>query len=770
MSNERGTGAARDFAHRALGGLLPSFTSYDEYKGQGLSKKLGLRKIDRSEELVYLTLFILEKGRGRAEDAGLTAFNMLPAVRYACLFSLDRQNLKMLKGIREEQERKIDDLFDTIAGFDRYLERQGLFMPVLREPDFGAHVPGDNEFFVNLPLFTPLTQSFFQKVPRERKLVDMPLFAPSFRGCSPDYPSSLNLVRQARLGAASGLCPGLSFHQLQGKSTLPAHLAKSIAGFLEEREECAQIFILLLDEALSFYLFETVFRPLGTVVNFSLGLPLSVTSAGLKVREFIEGRDAKAGAEDFAGFRATLAAELYGRRNDYVREEGWAIEAAIGFIDSLEKFVEPLGSSFKQVAGLLLGQKQFFLKGERNAPVQVVGLGETAGIPFERGIICPLNDEVFPSKVYNGPFLNFIHTPQVQNTHFETEDLALRQFMSFAKSLDIVSVFDEAKNMTPSFFFSFLKNEFEEKFTQSTVKTLSTPSGNSMPFIENDAEVRQKILEHCFSFTTLGFILTCPFGFYLAHIEKLPVPAILKDEDNTSQVLGNFVHGFFSRLAREPAPLETWKPVFNEVWESSLDISRLEGRGIFRLALLNQIEALVSHEIEEEKLLLFDNAQRVSEKNLEAVFGESGQFRLKGRVDACVSRGGMQTILDYKYKNAPVFRKAPLAALVCDTKEVDARLQIALYAYLLSKAWAIPVEKIAGCFVYIKEEQPEKRFFKLQKEEIDQVQATMDAVSGRLGEILSLPRLEPNYKSSTCRYCAFKPLCKRENFYRKSGR
>ncbi|MGC9194155.1 MAG: PD-(D/E)XK nuclease family protein [Syntrophobacteraceae bacterium] len=770
MSNERGTGLARDFAHRALGGLLPSFTSYDEYKAQALSKKLGLRKIDRFEELVHLTLFIREKRPGRGEDAGLAAFNLLPAIRYACMFCLERENLKNLKGIREEQERKIDDLFDTIAAFDEYLAGQGLFMPILRERDFGGHVPGDNDFFVNLPLFTPLTQSFFQKVPRERKVVDMPLFAPSFKECSPDYPSSLNLVRQARIGAGLGNRLSLSFNELQGKATLPAHLVKNILDFLKEREDRAQIYVLLLDEALSFYLFETVFKPLGDVVNFSLGLPLGVSSAGLKVREFIEGMGARAGAVDFSRFRASLAAELYSRRNDYAREEGWAIEAAIGFIDSLEKFAEPLGSSFKQVAGLLLGQKQFFLKGERSAPVQVVGLGETTGAPFDRGIICPLNDEVFPSKVYNGPFLNFIHTPQVQNTHFEMEDLALRQFMSFAKSLDIVSVFDEARNMTPSFFFTFLKNEFGESLGKATVKSLSTRSEESMPFIENDAGVRQKILEHSFSFTTLGFILTCPFGFYLAHIEKVPVPGILKDEDSTSQVLGNFVHAFFSRLAEEPAPLKTWQPVFEKVWEDSYDIARLEGSGIFRLALLNQIEALASHEIEEEKLLLFDNASRVSEKNLEAVFGESGQFRLKGRVDACVARDGVQTILDYKYKNCPVFRKGPLAALVSDTKNVDARLQIALYAYLLSRAWAVPVEKIEGCFVYIKEEQAEKRFFKLQREEIDQVQVTMNALSGRLGEILSLPRLEPNYKSSNCRYCAFKPLCKRENFYRKSAR
>lgn len=769
MATERGKSFVKDFAHRSVGGILPSFTSYDEYKAEALFEKLGLRRIERAEELVQLTLFLLEKGPGRRQDVGFEAFAMLPAMRYARMFSLQRERLKELKGIREEQEKKIDRLFDTMAEFDRYLEGQGLFLPVLREQEFGDHTPGERDFFVNLPLFTPITGSFFRKIPLERKLVDMPVFADSFKSLRPDYPSSLHLIEQARVATGESPKPGLSFHELHGKASLPAFLGESIAEFLGGRKNGEQMFLLLLDETLSFYLWQTVFKPFGNFVNFSLGIPLGITSAGSKVREFLGRMERRAGSEDFSSFRRSLAGELYGHRNEYAREEQWAMEAAIDFVAGLEKFAEPLGGAFGQVAGLLLQQKQFFMKGDRSAPIQIVGLGET-GAPFARGMIVPVNADVFPSRVYNGPFLNFIHTPQIKNSHFETEDLALRQFMSFGERIDIVSVLDEAKDMTPGFFFTFLKNEFGGKLAVRSVSTVPVRAEGRTPFIENDAALREKICGHNFSYTSLGTLLSCPFSFYCAYIEKLPIPDIVQDEVNTNQVLGSFVHEFLRRLAEEANPLESWKKLFGKLWAESPDIARLEGSGVFKLLLFSQIEALAVQEIEENRLLVFDNVQKVTEKSLETTFGESGKFRLTGRIDACIEREGMYTILDYKYKPGQLFKKGAIAEFISEAKEIDGRLQIALYAYLLAKVKGVSPGKINGCFVYIREEDPRKRFFTLERAEIDGVDLTLKAICGRLEDILSLERLEPNYKSSACSYCLFKSHCRRENFFRKSSR
>lgn len=770
VSTERGKGFVQNYAHREVGGLLPSFKSFDEYKAEFLSDSLGLKKTERAEELIYLTLFLLESRPNHREDAGFVAFNMLPAIKYACMFSLGREEMKNLKGIRPEQVEKIDELFDVMAAFDAFLETHGLFMPVLRERQFLGHTPGEKEFFINLPLFTPTTRSFFGRIPLERLFVDMPTYADAFKRSKPDYASSLHLLDRAEIPLNISTNPSLSFRELQGKASIPALLRKEIADFLKAVEDHGQMFVLLLDEGLSFYLWQTVVKDLGNLANFSVGLPLTITSAGSRVYQFTDGLGQKRTDPGFSKFKTDLARELYRHRNDYVREELCAIETAIDFVDGLEKYHEPLGSSFSQVASLLLQQKQFFLKGERTAPVQIVGLGEATGVPFKSGIVLPLNGDIFPSKIYNGPFLNFIHTPQIRDAHLEIEDLALRQFMSFGENVDIVSVFDEAREMTPSFFFTFLKNEFGGSITRCSVPMAPVRSRELVPFVENDSTVRGRILEHSFSFSSLSQLLTCPFSFYYATIERLSIPDLMQDEENINQILGSFVHEFFNRLAEEANPLGVWKVVFNELWAKSTDIAELEGNGMFKLLLLSQLEGLTEHEVETERLLLFGPGKRSNEKTLEATFGDSIEFKLNGRLDALVECDGTQVILDYKYKTSPSIGSRFLVEALANANRFDPRFQIALYAYLLAEAEGVPLESIKGYFVYIKEDDPTKRFGQLEDLEIQQVRTTMLALSGRVEQILSLERLEPNYKSVNCRFCLLKSLCKAENFYRKSAR
>ena len=768
VSSERGKGFVQNYAHREVGGLLPSFRSFDEYKAEVLAERSGLRKIERKDELVALTLYLLEHSPKHREDAGFAAFNMLPAIRYACMFSLERERMQNLRGIRAEQIAKIDELFDVTEKFDRFLEAEGLFMPLLREHEFAGHIPGEKDFFINLPLFTPATETFFKRLPPERKLVDMPAYADAFRESKPDYASSLHLLEKAGIAAGKSAKPGLFFHELQGKPTLASHIRKEIGSFLQGGQKGGQLVILLLDEALSFYLWQTVFKALGGLVNFSVGLPLAVTAAGARVSRFIEAKKGERTSEDFSRFRRGLAHELIQHRNEYVREELYALEAAIDFVDGLERHHEPLGDAFGQVAGLLLQQQQFFLKGDRSAPVQVVGLGEATGVPFERGMVLPLNGDAFPSKIYNGPFLNFVHTPQIRDAHMEMEDLGLRQFMSFGQNIDLVSVFDEARGMAPSFFFTFLKNEFGGSITRCAAPMIPARSRDAVPFVENDTTTREKILAHSFSFSSLSHLLTCPFCFYFADIERLPTPDVMEDEQNINLILGSFVHEFFNRLTEEANPREVWKNVFKKVWDKNPGIAQLKGRGLFRLILFGQLEALSEHENEEERLLLFGGGRRSAEKKLEACFGDGGRFKLNGRLDGVVEASGAWIILDYKYKSSqPIGRKSLIEALA-NENAVDPRLQIGLYAYLLAQNRKIALETIRGYFVYIREDDPAKRFQALEEPEISQVGKTMGALSGRIEQILSLERFEPNYKSSGCRFCLYKSLCKVENFYRAS--
>ena len=770
VSTEREKGALQYLTHREVGGLLPAFRSFDEYKTMILSSELGLNPPARDEELVQLTLYLLEQGLKQGEDAALAASDMLPAMRMAAMFALGREDLKNLKGIRPEQIDKIDSLFDVMEEYDRFLEARGLFMPLLREERFRDHTPAENDIFVNLPLFTPANEAFFGKIPPDRKWVDAPAYADAFRKSRLDYSSSLHLLRRAGVSVDHGPNVRPAFHELQGKAALPAFLRKRIADFLREKPDGEQMFILLLDERLSFYLWRTVFQELGGLANFSLGLPLGVTSAGIRISRFLEEFPTGSETGDFQEFRADLAHELYRHYTHFAPEERFAMEAAVDFVGGIEKHCRPLGNAFHRTASILLEQRQFFLKGERTAPIQVVGLGEAAGVPFEQAIILPICDGVFPSKIYDGPFLNVVHTPRIHEAHFEMEELLLRRFMSFGKSVDLVSVFDEAHDMTPSFFFNFLKTEFGGELARHAVSPASGPPKRPAPFIENNDAVRDKILAHSFSFSSLGRLLTCPFCFYHTDIERMPLPDAMQEEENIHLSLGRFVHAFFDRLAEEPDPAQTWKALLQTMWEESEEIERIEGSAIFRLILFDHLEALSEHEPEDERLLLFGKWKRRHEKRLEAAFGPSRRFRLNGRPDAVVERDDGPVILDYKYSRQPQTGKKPLLEALENENGFDPRFQILLYAWLLSETEGIPPENLKGYFVYLKEDDPAKCFRELDPAELRAANETVDRIAERIEAVLASSRLEPNPKAETCRNCSLPALCRIDTYYRKSAK
>ena len=767
-STTRARAYLQEFAHREVGGILPSFKSFDEYKSEEISQRLKLKQLKRGEDLIYLSIFLGNQGAKYEKEAGYMAFAMLPAIRYACSFSITRDEMKNLKGIREEHVARIDELFNVMESFGAWLKDYGLFMSELCEHELLHHAPTESEFFVNLPLLTPVNESFFKKIPAERKLVDTPAYAEAFLRTSPAYASSRTLLQKAGVALRSASTEELSLFELQGKASIPRYLRREIGDFLGKGNRNGQMFIILLDENLSFYLWQTVFKDLKHLVNFSVGLPLSVSPVGVKLAHFFKTIGENGSKENFKNFKEQLASELYQNWNAYVKEDLYSIEAAIDLLDGLEQYYGMLGRSFSQVANLLLQGRQFFIEGDRTAPVQLVGLGDATGIPYEHGIVLPVNSDVFPSKIYNGPFLNFVHTPQIRDAHLEMEDLALRQFMSFGRHVDVVSVFDEARNMTPSFFYTFLKNEFGGTTKKCSIEMRPPCSKCPKPFVENSDEIRERVLSHAFSFSSLSSLLTCPYGFYYDFILKASVPEIMQDEEKISQILGTFVHRFFKSMAAEETPLETWRPLFEKLWTESPDIARIEGNEIFRMFVASYLNSLVEHENEDERSLLFGPGTRSAEKAIEAGFGNGMKFRMTGRIDSIVERDNTHTIIDFKYKKNPDLSKKPLADILGNGNQFDPRFQIVIYSHLLMETENISADRIRGFFVYVREEESKKRFQRIDEVEIIQAKTTLEILGERIEEILSLERFEPNYKSRTCPYCLLKSLCKADNFYRKS--
>ena len=144
-----------------------------------------------------------------------------------------------------------------MEAFRAHLAAEGLFYPPFEAARFAELTPGERELFVGLPLMTPVSQRFLQPHPPERLLVDAPLFGPHMPTEPPEYETALSLVR--RIGVAERRDPGegLSFSELAERAALPALLAREIDAFFGgPRGDGAQLFIVPLDERLSFYLWE----------------------------------------------------------------------------------------------------------------------------------------------------------------------------------------------------------------------------------------------------------------------------------------------------------------------------------------------------------------------------------------------------------------------------------------------------------------------------------------------------------------------------------
>ena len=761
------TGRGRDFLHHLvhtrIGGLLPAILSFEDYRTRRIAAATGRAALPEEEALLrFHALRRREAGRSLPPADTQRLLSFLTTIAE---FSVTLGEMRALDRIGREQLDRIETFFATLEAFRADLAAAGLFYPPFEAARFADLTPGGSELFVGLPLMTPVSQRFFGRIPPDRLFVDAPLFGPHMPAEPPEYETALSLVR--RIGIAERRDPGegLGFSELAERAALPALLAREIDAFLRgPRGDGAQLFIVPLDERLSFYLWELLFRPLGGQVNFAPWLPFTPFAAAHRLRDAIHG------GKGLAVARRDLVADLTSRWNELDEADRSAFEAAITLCDELERLRPLMGDEWAPLAEHLIAARKLRLRGRRSAPIQVVGMGDATGIPYDRAIILPMNSGIFPRKPFSGPYLNLIHLPRIHRAEYESDDLALRQFLSFGRTAHIAALYDQASGEAPSPHFSFLATEFGQK----PVKRLMAPAPFQVPAgspaLENTDAMREQLRRRAWSFSSLKRFFTCPYGFILEEIQNLTPPPCFEEEEHANLLIGNFLHRFFVELKDRPPAGEKWRERFDECWENDEELqAKLPDQAVRKAIVLSHLADIAAWERETGRPLLFSDEITAAELDLTAPFG-GGRYRLRGRIDRLQRQGGKLLIADLKYRETKKYSRDRLADRLEATDAFDDRFQLLLYAYLALHNKKATPGLVDAAHLFLRPRVRGDYECRLSEEELSGCDATLERIAERLDRMLALERFEPNYRAEGCSYCPHKALCLKPDLYRTGGR
>jgi hypothetical protein len=762
------TGRGRDFLHHLvhtrIGGLLPTILSYDDYRTRRIAEAIGRMALPEDEAFLrFHTLRCREEGLSLPPADTQRLLSFLTTIAE---FSVNVGELRALDRIGHEQLDRIDRFFATMEAFRARLAREGLFYPPFEAARLADLTPGDGEFFIGLPLMTPVNQGFFSRIPRDRLFVDAPLFGPHMPAEPPDYETALSLVRRIGVVERRNTGEGLGFTELAERAALPALLAHEIDAFLRGPQgDGEQLFIVPLDERLSFYLWELLFRPLGGQVNFSPWLPFTHFAAAHRLRGAIRG------GKGLAAVRRELVAELTARWNELGEADHSAFEGAITLCDELERLRPSMGDEWLPLAEYLIVAKKLRLRGRRSAPIQVVGMGDATGIPYQRAVILPMNSGIFPRKPFIGPYLNLIHLPRIYRAQYEADDLALRQFLSFGRTAHIVALYDQTNGEAPSPHFSFLTAEFGQRAVKRLMVPVPFHVTTGSPIIENTDELKEQLRRHTWSFSSLKRFFTCSYRFILEDIEGVIPPPCFEEEEHVNLLIGDFLHHFFAELKDHRPAVERWRERFEESWEGNAELrEKLPDQAVRKAIVQSHLADIAAWEQETGRQLLFSDEVKGAEIEITAPFG-GGRYQLKGRIDRLQLQGEKQLITDLKYKEKKkVSEKDRLADRVEESDTFDDRFQLIIYAYLALHNKRATPGRLDVAHIFLRPRVRGDYEGRLAQEDLAACDATLERIAQRLDRMLTLSRFVPNYRAAGCSYCPHKALCLKPDLYRTGGR
>jgi CRISPR/Cas system-associated exonuclease Cas4 (RecB family) len=766
--NERAVDPVQHLIHSELGGILPQVEGLDSYITKKISTKLNLQPAPDDEQLLLFIQFLAERFPDEPDPARRAA-SLLPLIVKLAEYNIGRDTIFGAERFTEDEWNRLEEYLQTAQDFREWLSRINLFVPELEISLLDGITPGEKEVFIGLPEITPVTECFYRKVSKERLFIDQPLFGTDLSGPEKlPYDSAKNLVLSFGGGITPSEGTGIELVSLAGLHALVDLVTLEVSAFLKERSGNDQLMIFLLDESLTPMLWNRSLRLFGNAVNLAVWLPFSTTSAGRRLLTEVEKAQELGQTPDFKRFATTCAMELSRNRENYVREECEAFEAAVSFSTLLGEWKNRLGRNLPDAAKILIEAKKFRVTGSRSAPVQVVGFGHISGEKFSRGLILSLDSGIMPSLPFEGPFINPVHVPQMRKSVFENEDLVFRQILAQGDRIKIVAVNDIIRERTPSYYMSLLAQEFGKPITATAFKEeLPAKQNKEKTAIIIDNDLRNKLKDFTYSFSSLGKILACPFLFYHQYILRMEPPSFMDDDEKINMQMGSFVHTFLQQLSTVKKNMfDNWEDLFDELWESDENaaVRDIEGINIYMLNTKILLQEIHADEKESgERLIFADNAISCEEIFRGMI---AGRYKITGSSDRLAKIAGRTEVIDFKYSKKKDKFNLPVRTTVLERFKEKGVLHPAAQL-IIYQHFNKGVEGARFCFL---KEPSKDREIKLPAEESADAAELILAIKERLDEIIGGSELLPEHDCVECENCQFQALCGREDYYKASRR
>jgi RecB family exonuclease len=373
-----------------------------------------------------------------------------------------------------------------------------------------------------------------------------------------------------------------------------------------------------------------------------------------------------------------------------------------------------------------------------------------------------------PTQPFEGPFINPVHVPQMRKSVFEYEDLVFRQILAQGDRIKIVGVDDSIRERTPSYYMSLLAQEFGKSITATAFKeSLPARLGKEKSAITIDENLRNRLKDFTYSFSSLTRILACPFLFYHQDVLKIKTPSFMDDDEKINMQMGDFVHKFLQQLSTVGKDrFDDWEKLFDKLWasEENSAVREIYGINIYMLNAKLFLRDIYEDEKDTGERIIFADNALACEKQFTGMI--AGSYKITGCSDRLANIAGRTEVIDFKYSKKQskydLSGKTTVLGRFQEKGVLHPAAQLVIYQHFN--------KGVEGARFYFLKEPSKDREIELPEKESAEAEGLMQAIKERLDAIIGCSELLPEHDCEQCEYCRFQALCGREDYYKAARR